>query len=81
MAELVILESAQKELEETARIHLNLVGPNSAEKIADLIYDAVARLETFPLSGYIPQDKELRNIPGTFPSSLRTARQPSCTGW
>ena len=61
MAELIILESAQKELEETARIHLNLVGPDSAEKITDLIYDAIARLETFPLSGHIPQDKELRD--------------------
>ncbi len=61
MAELVILEPAQRELEEIAQLHLNLVGPNSARKITDLILDTLSRLETFPLSGHIPQDKELRN--------------------
>lgn len=39
MAKLVILEPAQRELEEIARLHLNLVGPNSARKITDLIFD------------------------------------------
>lgn len=61
MAELVILEPAQRELEEIAQLHLNLVGPNSARKITDLILDTLSRLEIFPLSGHIPQDKELRN--------------------
>ena len=61
MAELVILEPAQRELEEIAQLHLNLVGPNSARKITDLILDTLSRLEMFPLSGHIPQDKELRN--------------------
>ena len=61
MAELVILEPAQRELEENAQLHLNLVGPNSARKITDLILDTLSRLEMFPLSGHIPQDKELRN--------------------
>ena len=60
MAKLVILEPAQRELEEIARLHLNLVGPNSARKITDLILDTLSRLEMFPLSGHIPQDKELR---------------------
>ena len=61
MAELVILEPAQRELEEIAQLHLNLVGPNSARKITDLMLDTLSRLEMFPLSGHIPQDKELRN--------------------
>ena len=39
---------------------MNLVGPNSARKITNLILDTLSRLEMFPLSGYIPQDKELR---------------------
>ena len=60
MAKLVILEPVQRELEEIAQIHLNLVGPTSAQNITDLILDALARLEKFPLSGHIPQDKELR---------------------
>ena len=57
MAKLVILEPAQRELEEIAQLHLNLVGPNSARKITDLILDTLSRLEMFPLSGYIPQVK------------------------
>ena len=61
MAELMILEPAQRELEEIAQLHLNLVGPNSARKITNKILDALAHLEQFPLSGHIPQDKELRN--------------------
>ena len=44
MAELVILEPAQRELEEIAQLHLNLVGPNSARKITDLILDTLSRL-------------------------------------
>ena len=61
MADLVILEPAQRELEEIAQLHRNLVGPNSARNITDLILDTLSRLEMFPLSGHIPQDKELRN--------------------
>ena len=57
----MILEPAQRELEEVARVHLNLVGPNSARNITTRILDALSRLEQFPLSGSIPQDKELRN--------------------
>ncbi|MCD7792475.1 MAG: type II toxin-antitoxin system RelE/ParE family toxin [Oscillospiraceae bacterium] len=59
MAELVILEPAQQELEQIALLHLNLVGPNSARKITNSIYSALERLEMFPLSGSIPQDREL----------------------
>ena len=60
MADLVILEPAQRELEEIAQIHLNLVGPESARKITNEILDTLSRLERFPLSGHIPADKELR---------------------
>lgn len=59
MAELVILESAQRELEEIARLHLNLVGPDSARRITDLILNTLSRLEPFPLSGSLPKDREL----------------------
>ena len=61
MAELVILEPAQRELEAIALLHMNLVGPASARKITDLILHTLSRLELFPLSGHIPRDKELRN--------------------
>ena len=61
MADLVILEPAQRELEEIAQLHRNLVGPNSARNITNLILDTLSRPEMFPLSSHIPQDKELRN--------------------
>lgn len=61
MAKLFILESAQRELEEIAQVHLNLVGPNSARNITNLILDSLSRLELFPRSGQIPRDKELRS--------------------
>lgn len=61
MAKLIILEPAQRELEEIAQLHLNLVGSNSARNITNLILDTLSRLEMFPLSGHIPQDRDLRN--------------------
>ncbi len=61
MAELKILGPAQQELEEIAQLHLSLVGPNSARGITDRILDTLSRLEQFPLSGHVPQDKELRS--------------------
>ena len=60
MAEVVILEPAQRELEEIAELHLNLVGPNSARNITDRILAALANLELFPLSGPEARDRELR---------------------
>ena len=59
MAKLVLLEPAQRELEEIAQLHRNLVGPNSARKITNKIFDVLSRLELFPLSGSLPRDKEL----------------------
>jgi plasmid stabilization system protein ParE len=62
VADLVILEPAQRELEEIAEIHLRLSGPNSARGLTDLIYDTLARLEPFPLSGHPLKDRELQAI-------------------
>ena len=53
MAKIEILESAQRELEAIAELHMNLVGPNSARKITDRILDSL------PLSGSLPRDAEL----------------------
>ena len=60
MAKLVILEPAQQELEEIARLHLNLAGPESAAKTVNEILDTLQRLERFPLSGHVPRDRFLR---------------------
>ena len=60
MAKLIILDTAQRELEEIAQVHFNLSGPNSARKISERIYAAFSRLEQFPMSGVIPKDSELR---------------------
>ena len=60
MAKILTLETAQRELEDIATLHLHLVGPNSARNITDLILDTLDRLETFPLSGHPPKDNELR---------------------
>jgi len=59
VAKIEILESAQRELEAIAELHMNLVGPNSARKITDRILDSLSRLERFPLSGSLPRDAEL----------------------
>lgn len=60
MYKVVILEAAQQELEEIARLHMNLVGANSARNITGCILSTLSRLELFPLSGHIPKDKWLR---------------------
>ena len=62
MADLVILEPAQRELEQIAQLHMNLVGPNSARKITNRILDSLSRLEQFPLAGSLPRDKDLRAL-------------------
>ncbi len=62
MADLVLLKPAQLELEEIALLHRNLVGPNSARHITDLILDTLSRLELFPLSGHIIRDSELQRL-------------------
>lgn len=54
-----ILLPAQAELEEIARVHMALSGPQSARNITDRIYDAMDQLTRFPLSGPPVRDDEL----------------------
>lgn len=56
---LKILAPAQRELEEIARIHLQLVGPESARKITDRIYAALENLQMHPKLGIVARDKWL----------------------
>lgn len=58
--DLEILPPAQWELEEIARTHMALSGPNSARKMTDRIFDAMEQLTRFPLSGPPIRDKELK---------------------
>ena len=56
---LEVLTPAQKELEEIAGVHMELVGPISAQKITDCIYSALENLETFLELGVACKDKQL----------------------
>jgi plasmid stabilization system protein ParE len=56
---LELLAPAQRELEEIARAHLELVGPLSARKITDRIYSALEKLRTYPELGIACRDKQL----------------------
>lgn len=60
MYKLEILYPAQIELEEIARVHMALSGPQSARHITDELFSAMEQLTRFPLSGPVIQDKELR---------------------
>ena len=57
-----ILDPAQAELEEIARLYCSLVGPDAARKITDRIYSALEQLSRFPLSGPTMRDAELRSF-------------------
>ena len=57
---LELLTPAQRELEEIARVYLELAGADSARKITDQILDSLERLKTYPLSGSLPRDRWLR---------------------
>ncbi len=57
--DLNILPPAQSELEEIARLHMALSGPQSARGITDKIYDAMKQLMRFPLSGPPIRDEVL----------------------
>jgi len=57
---LEILTPAQRELEEIALVHFELVGPSSARNITDKILESLERLKHFPLSGSIPRDRVIR---------------------
>jgi plasmid stabilization system protein ParE len=58
---LAILTPAQRELEEIARVYLELAGADSARRITDQILDSLERLKTYPLSGSLPRDRWLRD--------------------
>lgn len=58
---LAILTPAQRELEEIARVYLELAGADSARRITDQILDSLERLKTYPLSGSHPRDRWLRD--------------------
>jgi Plasmid stabilization system protein len=60
---LEILTPAQRELEEIALVHLELVGPQSARNITNRIYDSLARLQTTPYIGVDCANKPL-GLPG-----------------
>jgi len=57
--EVVILASAQRDLEAIARFHLEWVGPISSKKITDALYSSMTRLEEFPLLGKLIPDRGL----------------------
>ena len=54
-----ILEPAQIELENIALLHMSLVGPASAKKITDSIFESIKRLEDQPFSGAFVNEPEL----------------------
>lgn len=58
---LEILLPAQRELEEIAQIHLELVGSESARKITNRIYDALDNLCIYPKMGVMLRDKKLQS--------------------
>ena len=69
---LEILPPAQAELEEIARVHMALSGPQSARNITDRIYDAMEQLTRFPLSGPPVRDDELSTAGRTMSSEPTT---------
>jgi plasmid stabilization system protein ParE len=54
-----LLAPAQRELEEIAHAHLELVGPLSARKITDRIYGALEKLRIYPDLGIACRDRQL----------------------
>ena len=47
----VILTPAMKDIDRIADYHLMLVGPQSAEKITDKLFDTISMLEDHPFAG------------------------------
>lgn len=54
-----ILPPAQAELEEIARVHMALSGPQSARRVTNKIFHAIEQMALFPLSGPLVQDSQL----------------------
>ena len=61
-----LLDPAQGELEDLARLYRSLAGPDSARKITDGIFDALEQLSRFPLSGPPLREAELRSLDYRF---------------
>lgn len=57
---LELLSCAQLELEEIARLHLALSGPQSARRTVERLYAAMEQLRHAPLSGPALRDEALR---------------------
>jgi plasmid stabilization system protein ParE len=51
---------AQREIEEIALLHMELVGPNSARKITNHIYNTLELLRTSPNIGVDCKDRPLK---------------------
>lgn len=56
-----LLTPAQRELEEIARVYLELAGAESARKITDKILSSLERLKHYPFSGSQPRNCWLRD--------------------
>jgi len=57
-----LLTPAQLELEEIARVHMELIGPISARKITERIYGTLEKLEAHPNLGILCRDKQLASL-------------------
>lgn len=74
---LELLTPAQRELEEIARVYLELAGADFARKITDQILGSLERLQEYFLSGSLPRDRWLREagfrlvISGKFIAAYR----------
>ncbi|MCL2881277.1 MAG: type II toxin-antitoxin system RelE/ParE family toxin [Coriobacteriia bacterium] len=60
--DLRILTSAQYDLERIALLHFSYVGPESARKITNALYDAMEHLCRFPDMGVVLPDKSLQSL-------------------
>ena len=61
-----ILEPAQNELENIALLHKTLVGPISARRITDKIYNSLERLADNPFIGPVLNDPDLADADYRF---------------
>jgi plasmid stabilization system protein ParE len=57
-----ILAPARNEIHEIARVHMSLVGSNSAKKITDKIKKSLEYLRANPLMGMFVDEMELRRL-------------------
>ena len=74
MYKLMLLTPAQRDLEEIARVYLELAGADSARTITDQILDSLERLKTSPLSGSLPRDCSLKEMGFRVGSAASSSR-------